>query len=67
MGVMTNMMVTILDAVTATKQELMLVETKGESVVHLSNAIQILSRLEIVLQDEDTTQNDTPTEDEDKE
>ncbi len=60
------MAVTILDVVTASKQELMNVETKGDSVVHLSNALQMLTNLEAAL-NEDAITEDENTEKEEEE
>lgn len=60
------MAVTILDVVTASKQELMNVETKGDSVVHLSNVLQMLTNLEAVLS-EDTVADDENVEEEEEE
>ena len=60
------MAVTILDVVTASKQELMNVETKGGSVVHLSNALQMLTNLETALS-EDTVADDENVGEEEEE
>ena len=60
------MAVTILDVVTASKQELMNVETKGKSVVHLSNALQMLTNLEAALSEDAVAEEEVDEEEEEE-